>query len=145
MSRVLSGFLGLGAFTVLGLGTPSAMASLDVGQVSKTSGVFQCADQSTVVGGGTMSSVTQARNGKTSGTVRFVAENGQVRVYRESYVVQDNGAGGEYVGALVTEGGPLYVNWLYIVGTASYSPGGYLASYSGTAVDICAALGYPST
>lgn len=140
MRRYFSGAVGVATLGLVAA-TPSSLAHGPVA-ASKSDSTFQCTNQGTVIGSGTVTTITQTRAGQTAGTVRFSADDGVVQTYRESYTVVANGGGGEYIGTIVTPGGPLYGNWLYITGTASYAPGGYLGSYTGTATDICAALGY---
>lgn len=131
-----------------GVLAPSAVAASGGEPTSNAvSSSFSCIDLNhEVVGGGMMvTSVTTVGN-RTFGSVHFFADNGQHRKYSEEYTVGPNGGGGDAVGSIVTAAGPQFGNnWLYIVGTASYAPSGSLASYSGSAVDICADLGYPAT
>ena len=127
---------------------PSAVAARSGEPTSSpASGSFSCVDLNhEVVGGGMMVTSVTSVGDRTFGTVHFFADNGQHRKYSEDYTVTPNGGGGEAVGSIVTAAGPQFGdNWLYIVGTASFAPSGSLGSYSGTAVDICADLGYPAT
>lgn len=140
---LLGGLMGSGA-----LMSPAGAATAKADSTgSGASSQFSCLDTShQVVGGGMVVSSLSTVQGETSGWVHFFADNGQRAKYFEDYTVRPNGGGGEDVGSVVTGAGPLYGNnWLYITGTADFAPGGYLGSYSGTVVDICAQLGYPGT
>lgn len=97
-----------------------------------------------VLGEGTISHATITKEHVTSGWVRFDAANGQRRKFRVDYTreVQRGTGSATYSGSFVTPGEPLFAQWLYIVGVAAYAPSGVLGSYEGTAVDICAAVGY---
>lgn len=104
---------------------------------------FTCSDEGTVVGGGTLTSREQLVNGRLSGWMLFEADNGVTKRYIEHAVVTSGELGDSRVdGVFVTPGAPLYADWLFIEGSATYAPSGILGSYTGDAVDICHDLGY---
>jgi hypothetical protein len=110
-------------------------------QVSTTQ--FTCSEGGTVIGGGVLTMREHVVGGRLTGWMVFDADNGVTKRYVEHAVVTYGDVGDTYVdGTFVTQGAPLYSDWLFINGSAVYAPSGILGSYTGTAVDVCHELGY---